>query len=55
MDSELVTGVVALLTAALSLWQEFRHRKEKKAKAVTLGEAAGSGPFKVKPVPRRKK
>ena len=55
MDSELATGVVALLTAALSLWQEFRHRKEKKAAKVSLGEAAGEGPFKTKPVPRRRK
>lgn len=54
MDSELVTGVVALLTAALSLWQEYRHRKEKKAKAVTLDDAARSGPFKTAPVKRRK-
>lgn len=54
MDSELVTGVVALLTAALTLWQEFRHRKDRKAAKVSLGEAAGSGPFKTTPVKRRK-
>lgn len=54
MDSELVTQVVALLTAALTVFQEWRHRKTAKAAKVSLGEAAGSGPFKTTPVKRRK-
>ena len=57
MDSELITGVVSLLTAALTLWQEYRHRKLAKAekvKAIGLREAGASGPFKTTPVKRRK-
>lgn len=30
MDSELVTQLLLLLTSALTAWQEFRHRKDKK-------------------------
>lgn len=31
MDSELMTQVLALLTAAWTAWQEYRHRKAMKA------------------------
>lgn len=30
MDSELFTSVLALLTAAWTAWQEYRHRKAPK-------------------------
>lgn len=51
MDSELMTQLIAFLTAGLTLWQEFRHRKEKKVKAPTVHEG---GPVKLSPVKRRK-
>lgn len=53
MDSELVTQVVALLTAALTLWQEIRHRKAKKAP--TLADAVKSGPYETTSVPKPRK
>lgn len=31
MDSELVMSVLTLLNAAMTAWQEFRHRKTAKA------------------------
>ncbi len=44
MDGDLITKVVALLTAALTVYQEWRHRKA--AKSVTKL----SGALPVKPV-----
>lgn len=39
MDSELFTQVLALLTAAWTAWQEFRHRKDRSVRPSVLLEA----------------
>lgn len=31
MDQELITSIVAIATAVWTAWQEWRHRKQKKA------------------------
>ncbi len=46
MDSELVTQVLALLTAAWTMWQEYRHRKAKKAATVRPSELLEAKPVK---------
>lgn len=46
MDSELVTQVLALLTAAWTMWQEYRHRKAIKATKVRPSEMLGAKPVK---------
>lgn len=51
MDSELLTGVLSLLTAAMTVYQEWRHRKLAKSKPATVHEG---GPVKLSPVKRRK-
>lgn len=33
MDSELIMSVLTLLNAAMTAWQEYRHRRDKKAAA----------------------
>jgi hypothetical protein len=45
MDTELVTQVLALLTAAWTAWQEYRHRK-------VVKELKASEMLKAKPVKR---
>jgi hypothetical protein len=46
MDSELMTSILALLTAAVTAWQEFRRRKENKAATVRPSEMLKAKPVK---------
>ena len=51
MDSELLSQVLLLLTSAMTVWQEWRHRKNNGTSrpSPTLEQAAQSGPFKTRP------